>query len=141
MAVPVRAATPPKPTPRRAPRGCQLGELFRLLGEPYVLDILYLSLSEARPRRFVQLQAELKMSPNTLADRLRSLVNAGLLTRKAFNEIPPRVEYEATPKAFEFQTIFQSLTEWAGRHDLRPEPASGAAAKGSRPAQTAPAPA
>lgn len=119
---PVRVATPPKAAPRRAPESCQLGELFRLLGEPHVLDILYLFLSEPRPRRFVEIQNELKMSPNTLSDRLRGLVKAGLLTRTAYNEIPPRVEYQATPKAVEFDVVFRALKAWSERNSLKPVP-------------------
>ncbi|MBI2078946.1 MAG: helix-turn-helix transcriptional regulator [Euryarchaeota archaeon] len=117
---PVKAATPPKQVPKAAPGGCKIGELFRLLGESHVLDILYLFLAEPRPRRFVHIQDELKMSPNTLSDRLRELVKAGLLTRTAFNEIPPRVEYAATSKATEFQAVFEQLTDWAKRNDLQP---------------------
>ncbi len=51
------------------------------------------------PKRFVDLQERLKLSPNTLSERLRELGGAGLLTRTAYPEIPPRVDYEATPKA------------------------------------------
>ena len=124
---PIRAATPPKATATRAPGGCAIGELFRLLGEPHVLDILYLFITEPKPRRFVHLQRELKLSPNTLSDRLRGLVQAGLLSRQAFNEIPPRVEYEATNKAVEFADAFQALDAWAQRNSLhaRPPVASG----------------
>lgn len=90
------------------------------MGEPHVLDLLYLFLSEPKPRRFVEIQDQLKLSPNTLSDRLRGLVKAGLLVRRAFNEIPPRVEYEATAKAVEFDEVFKSLSAWAKRNDLRP---------------------
>ena len=85
---------PTKKAPSKsAAGGCQIGELFRLLGEPHVLDILYVFLAESKSRRFVELQHELRLSPNTLTDRLKGLVAAGLLTRTAYNEIPPRVEY------------------------------------------------
>lgn len=89
-----------------------------------MLDILYVFLSDAKPRRFIELQNELQMSPNTLSDRLRSLVQAGLLTRTAYNEIPPRVEYAVTPKAVEFNAVFQDLAGWAKRNSLAPVAAS-----------------
>jgi DNA-binding HxlR family transcriptional regulator len=115
----VRVATPPKNTKRHG-EGCKLGDLFRLLGESYVLDILHVVLREKKPKRFVDLQRELKMSPNTLTDRLRNLVACGLLTRTVYNEIPPRVEYAATPKASELDTVFASLGKWAEHHTLEP---------------------
>lgn len=118
---PVKIAATPKATPKGAPEGCQIGELFRLLGEPHVLDLLYILVSEGRPKRFLELQNDLRMSPNTLTSRLKSLASAGLVTRRAFSEIPPRVEYEATAKARELHVTFASLSDWTNRHDLRPE--------------------
>lgn len=119
---PVRAATPPKAATKEPAKGCSMGALFHLLGESHVLDILYFLLSEAKPRRFVDLQRELKMSPNTLTDRLQGLVRAGLLTRTAYNEIPPRVEYAPTPKALKLGAVFGELSEWATKNTLEPEP-------------------
>ena len=88
-----------------------------------MLDILHVFTGDgAGPRRFVELQAQLSMSPNTLSDRLKDLVGAGLLSRTAYNEIPPRVDYEATAKAYDLQPVFQSLREWADKHNLKPEP-------------------
>ena len=121
---PVRIAARPASRPAKEAGGCKIGELFRLLGEPHVLDILYLFLTEPGPRRFGEIQTELKMSPNTLSDRLRSLVAAGFLTRTAFNEIPPRVEYGATKKTAEFDIVFRELTAWADRNTLQPVPVS-----------------
>jgi DNA-binding HxlR family transcriptional regulator len=80
-----------------------------------------LTIQEPKPRRFVELQKELQMSPNTLSDRLHRLVAAGLLKRTAYNEIPPRVEYAPTSKAIEFDKAFHMLTDWAGRNSLEPE--------------------
>ena len=109
--------------PCEDPRGCEVSELFHILGKTYVLDILHLFLQDgAGPRRFVELQARLKMSPNTLSERLKDLVGAGLLSRTAYSEIPPRVDYEATAKALDLRPVFDSLREWADRHTLKPEP-------------------
>lgn len=120
-------ATQRKVEPKRAPKGCQVGDLFHLLGEPYVLDVLYVVLSGDRPRRFSEIQTDLQMSPNTLSVRLRGLVAAGLLRRTAYNEIPPRVEYGPTPKSVDFAPVFQGLVDWAQKHDLRPEPVAAPA--------------
>jgi DNA-binding HxlR family transcriptional regulator len=101
-------------------RGCEIAELFRVLGKTYMLDILHMFLVEGNgPRRFVEMQDQLEISPNTLSDRLKELVEAGLLTRTPFNTIPPRVDYEATPKAHDLREVFETLTDWAAKHDLR----------------------
>lgn len=102
---------------------CEASDLFRLLGKSYVLDLLYVFLhEEPGPKRFVGLQKRLSMSPNTLSDRLKELVQAGFLTRTSYNEIPPRVDYEATAKAHDLGPVFESLTAWAEGHNLKPEP-------------------
>ncbi len=103
--------------------GCEIAELFHILGKTYVLGILHIfTQEEPGPKRFVDLQKRLSMSPNTLSDRLKELVRAGLLTRTAYNEIPPRVDYDATAKAFDLKPVFESLSEWSQRHNLKPEP-------------------
>jgi DNA-binding HxlR family transcriptional regulator len=101
--------------------GCEIGDLFRLLGKSHVMRILYLFLKEdPRPHRFVDVQKRLSLSPNTLTERLKELVEAGLLTRTAFNEIPPRVDYAATQKARDLDSVFVALLEWSRAHDLAP---------------------
>lgn len=102
--------------------GCQLSELFRLLGERYTPDIIHLVLQH-ESLRFTEIQDALEMSPNTLTQRLKTLVQAGLITRKAYQEIPPRVEYAATAKARDLSSVFDTLTEWAEHHTLEPVPA------------------
>ena len=103
-----------------APLGCTLSDLFTLLGERHVPDVLHRIL-QANSVRFNVLQQDLGMSPNTLSDRLKKLQAAGLVTRHAYNEIPPRVEYQATGKARELGEMFDVLSGWAGRHTLAPE--------------------
>lgn len=86
-----------------------------------MLDILHHFLERADgPVRFVTLQRTLRLSPNTLSDRLKQLVEAGLLSRVSYNEIPPRVDYNATTKAHDLKEVFQRLTRWADKHDLEP---------------------
>ncbi|MDE1821505.1 MAG: helix-turn-helix transcriptional regulator [Euryarchaeota archaeon] len=92
------------------------------LGKPYVLDILRIFSEEPGPHRFLDLQRRLELSPNTLTSRLRDLVGAGFLTRTAYAEIPPRVDYQGTAKTAQLEEIFEQLGEWARRNDLRPMP-------------------
>lgn len=115
------AGKTPTTSGRRPGRGCNLGDLFGLLGESYVLDILHVFIAESRPRRFTELQKTLMMSPNTLTLRLNRLVAAGFLKRTAYNEIPPRVEYELTRKASELEAAFRVFDGWSKTNNLRPE--------------------
>lgn len=103
------------------PHGCQIGELFGLLGKAHVLDILHLVIHSDGPVRFNDIDKQLKISPNTLSGRLKLLAEAGLVTRTAYNEIPPRVDYEATDKARRLRTVFRALHEWAEDNTLTAE--------------------
>jgi len=118
---PLRIAARPRATGGPRGKGCELGDLFSLLGQSFVLDILHLFMAEGRPRRFIEIQRALSMSPNTLTVRLHDLVGAGLLTRTAYNEIPPRVEYALTPKAMDLEAAFRVLDAWSKSHTLAPE--------------------
>lgn len=100
--------------------GCQMGDLFKLLSQSHMLDILHTAIGSAAPVRFVELQNKLHLSPNTLSARLKALVESGLLTRTAHNTIPPRVDYAATVKARDLGTVFGALGTWAERHNLAP---------------------
>jgi DNA-binding HxlR family transcriptional regulator len=103
--------------------GCQVGELFAMLGRPHVLRILeVLVTNRGTPLRFTTLQARLGLSPKTLAQRLRTLVEAGFLTRRSYNEIPPRVEYEVTSKATDLGDLFRMLGRWAQDHTMTAVP-------------------
>lgn len=131
-----KAATQAKPPIRRPDAdhvkctsqdgGCEIQDLFRLLGKSHTLDILHLFvIQEATASlRFVEVQSTLKLSPNTLSERLKELVEAGLLSRTAYNEIPPRVDYQATRKARDLEPVFEALIAWAERNDLAPAAAT-----------------
>ena len=110
--------------------GCEVGELFRVLGKSHMLDVLHLFLYEEGPKRFVEVQHRLGLSPNTLTERLKELQQVGLLSRTAYNEIPPRVDYEATPKARDLMPVFAALLAWAQRNTLTADSAPVAAEAG-----------
>ncbi|WP_327748151.1 helix-turn-helix domain-containing protein [Streptomyces europaeiscabiei] len=56
------------------------------------------------------------ISPKVLADTLRSLERDGLLTRHAYPEIPPRVEYELTALGQTLPAPLRALGHWAEEH-------------------------
>ncbi len=110
--------------------GCQVNEVFQLLSRAHMLDLLYLFTNEADgPLRFKDLEAELAISPNTLSQRLKEMVEVDLVERRSYKEIPPRVEYEATQKAMDLVPVFQAIDDWADTHDLAAEDKTPAAAE------------
>lgn len=64
--------------------------------------------------RYNDLLEELKgISPSTLASMLKELQNEDIISRKAFNEIPPRVEYTLTKRGKELRVAIMPLLKWA----------------------------
>ena len=65
------------------------------------------------PRRFVELQRVLPgISTEQLRSRLNRMVADGMLTRKRYREVPPRVDYELTDRARDLMPVLAALARW-----------------------------
>ena len=66
-----------------------------------------------RTLRFNQLASEIQgISPKMLTKQLRELEKDGLVGRKMYPEIPPRVEYYLTDRGNSLMLVLKSLGEW-----------------------------
>lgn len=64
-------------------------------------------------QRFNALQRLLRgIAARTLAKQLRDLERDGLVRRKVYPEIPPRVEYTLTPLGKSLEPILMAMHEW-----------------------------
>jgi DNA-binding HxlR family transcriptional regulator len=87
---------------------CPIANAARLLGDRWTLVILR-DLADG-PMRFSELETSSEgISPRTLADRLRQMESAGLISRESFREIPPRVQYSLTPKGEATLPVIEAL--------------------------------
>lgn len=93
-------------------------ELLDLLGKAHSMAVLSTFAFAEGPLRFSDLEAELDIAPNTLSARLKDLTKTGLLDRRAYDEIPPRVEYTPTQKAEALFPVFAHLHHWAIEHTI-----------------------
>lgn len=65
--------------------------------------------------RYSQLRKEMyNITDAVLASTLKDLIEDGLIDRKSYDEIPPRVEYSLTEKGISVVPILQSVCKWAG---------------------------
>lgn len=68
------------------------------------------------PRRFSELQRSLAgISPRTLSIRLRGLEEEGIVERREFAEMPPRVEYRLTAKGAALAPIVDAMRDYGSR--------------------------
>ena len=64
-------------------------------------------------KRFGELKKSVgAISQKVLTSNLRSMEAAGLLTRKVYPEVPPRVEYSLTETGFSLKPILDAMVEW-----------------------------
>ncbi|MDR2486722.1 MAG: helix-turn-helix transcriptional regulator [Clostridiales Family XIII bacterium] len=74
-------------------------------------------------RRFGELKRTLApVSQKMLTERLRGLEAEGLLTRCAFPEVPPRVEYSLTETGQSLQPILEAAAAWGQAHSAEGTP-------------------
>lgn len=66
-------------------------------------------------RRYEDIRARWHLAPNVLADRLKLLVEAGMLQRRIYQTNPDRKEYILTPKGMDVYPILLVLNEWGDR--------------------------
>jgi DNA-binding HxlR family transcriptional regulator len=67
-------------------------------------------------KRFNQLERSLHgISPKTLSERLRSLEVEGIIFRRTFAEVPPRVEYSLTEKGRDLVDLIESMRSYGER--------------------------
>ncbi|MRG59779.1 transcriptional regulator [Agromyces sp. CFH 90414] len=72
------------------------------------------------PLRFTELQKRIDgISHRMLTQTLRGLERDGLVSRTAYAEIPPRVEYAATELGRSLSEPVLALVQWAGAHGDR----------------------
>jgi DNA-binding HxlR family transcriptional regulator len=66
------------------------------------------------------------ISGKVLADTLRDLERDGIVSRTAYDEMPPRVEYELTPLGHTLREPLTALGRWAETHIEQVEAARAA---------------
>jgi DNA-binding HxlR family transcriptional regulator len=93
---------------------CSIARTVAVLGERWTLVILREAFS--RRRRFEDIQRDLGIARNILADRLQRLVAEGILERRAYQQRPERFEYRLTDKGRDLYPVLLALMQWGDRY-------------------------
>ncbi|MBV9667084.1 MAG: helix-turn-helix transcriptional regulator [Nitrososphaeraceae archaeon] len=102
-----------QPKQQQTQEGCEIANIWEVLGRRWSLLILK-NLCNKEAIRFNELKMSLSgISSTVLSDRLLELEREGLISKKIYPEIPPKVEYSITPQAKELETIIKELGKWA----------------------------
>lgn len=105
-------------------QACIVSPLWDLLSRSWALLIIK-ELSSVEVIRFNELKKRMPgLTAATLSERLKDLDAEGIITRKIYPEIPPRVEYSLTQDGKELSAIICQLDRWArNRTNLQSKPA------------------
>ncbi len=70
-------------------------------------------------KRFSELQKLLsKVTQRTLTNQLRALEADGLINRKVYAQVPPKVEYSLTDKGRSLNSVLTQMRDWGQAHIL-----------------------
>ena len=92
---------------------CSIARTLDVIGEPWsplILRDVYVGIS-----RFDQIQADLGISRKVLTERLKWLVESGVLERRRYQDRPPRDEYVLTDKGTELVDLLMVMVAWGDR--------------------------
>ena len=68
-------------------------------------------------KRFGELKKSVgNISQKVLTSNLRSMEDAGLLTRKVYAEVPPRVEYTLTETGYSLKPVLDAMVAWGTKY-------------------------
>lgn len=92
------------------------GYTLSMIGGKWRLVILYW-LVEYDTIRFNELYRKIgTITYKTLSSELKAMVNDGLIIRKEYPQIPPKVEYSLSSKGRSLYPIMESMCHWGIKH-------------------------
>ncbi|UTD25678.1 helix-turn-helix domain-containing protein [Bradyrhizobium sp. WD16] len=93
---------------------CSVARTLAVIGDRWTLLILRDCF--LRVRRFEAFQARLGITRHLLADRLRKLVDFGVLRRVPYQDSPRRHEYLLTHKGLDLYPVLMAIVHWGDVH-------------------------
>src|SRR5260370_41988215 len=105
---------------RRKEYSCGLEAALEVVGGKWKVLILWGL--RAAPRRFGELRRQIPgISEKMLIQHLKEMESDGIVTRKDYKEVPPRVEYALTSFGGSLCEALTPLCEWGQLHMARIE--------------------
>jgi DNA-binding HxlR family transcriptional regulator len=101
---------------------CPVTAFQKLISGKYKLRIVW-DLQDG-PRRYSEIRSGLlrgadgtaEIAPRVLSRELKALTQSGLIDRKDYGLVPPKVEYRLTRKGRTFVPVIAVIRDWGARH-------------------------
>src|SRR5437764_4112514 len=102
--------------------GCPVAAFQKMISGKYKLRIIW-ELQDG-PRRYGEIRSgllrgapgSLEIAPRVLSRELKALTATGLIDRKDYGVVPPKVEYRLTRKGKSFVPVISAIRNWGARH-------------------------
>jgi DNA-binding HxlR family transcriptional regulator len=98
---------------------CPVTATMKVLGgkwKPILINAIYFT----APARFGELKRSVKgITQSMLTQQLRELEDDGLISRKIYAEIPPRVEYTLTEFGLTLGPTIQAMAKWGKEYRIK----------------------
>src|SRR5512141_847016 len=102
--------------------GCPVAAFQKMISGKYKLRIVW-DLQDG-PKRYGEIRTGLlrgssgtaEIAPRVLSRELKALTKQGLIDRRDYGVVPPRVEYRLTRKGKSFVPVISAIRNWGARH-------------------------
>ena len=102
--------------------GCPVAAFQKMISGKYKLRIVW-DLQHG-PRRYGEIRSGLlrgldgtaEIAPRVLSRELKALTETGLIDRRDYGVVPPKVEYRLTRKGKSFIPVIAAIRNWGARH-------------------------
>jgi DNA-binding HxlR family transcriptional regulator len=102
--------------------GCPVAAFQKMISGKYKLRIVW-DLQDG-PKRYSEIRTGLlrgasgsaEIAPRVLSRELKALTEQGLLDRKDYGVVPPKVEYRLTRNGKSFVPVIAAIRDWGHRH-------------------------
>ena len=115
--------------------GCPVAAFQKMITGKYKLRIVW-DLQDG-PKRYGEIRTGLlrgadgtaEITPRVLSRELKALTEQGLIDRRDYGVVPPKVEYRLTRKGKSFVPVIAAIRDWGARHLAQPNPVEMVAAE------------
>lgn len=95
---------------------CEIDFTVNMIRGKWKVDIIY-SLKYNSVMRYGELKRAIpRITHKILAQQLSELEYFGIVSKKVYPEVPPKVEYHLTESGLKLSELFDSLSVWADNH-------------------------
>ena len=102
--------------------GCPVAAFQKMISGKYKLRIVWdlqdgpLRYSEIRTGLLRGADGSAEITPRVLSRELKALAEFGLIQRKDYGTVPPKVDYRLTPMGKSFVPVIDAIRKWGHRH-------------------------